>query len=580
MRKTLDYKESRGSFTERHALMAIVLLYCCLYGLALVTRVSDIAFMAVDERSIMGSIHGLFSGPFYNMNEQYHSKVYGWTYFSINFAVMSPLKFFQVESEVIYNSLARGIIFFIGLALSLVFHAVSKRVFSRALALFLTFIFITNPVSAHFFTIIHPESTGMLFYLLGLLYLFKFFSADSGKLHLYLIGLAWFCFSALSKQPFAITSFFTIVLFPVFLWWSGGRSILSYLRQRQTWGLLAASIIAALAILFVVHPYSILDFSSFLKGQLRPLSHSAGRSLEVAAPLWYDQLKENPLATLNFMVLFTLPFSKKLRLPALFVYSVLISSALALLFMFMQKLFIQVTYLYPLYPLFLWNIAFALQSALKPLFCRGKTSGRVLIVLLVFLFAPLLVLNTLQSAYTSYARFQLEGHTTKSQSYSYINALSSDKKFFYMPSVAIPKDLKPNSCHVWRNCHTIQGIREFSPDYIFVAWGYKYFNPNPLNSYMQEESYELIDEFRGGKSIGDECGEPEYKVKRRLEPQKKDRVDRRKEALRSEYSFYKNASPYSLSLRVGDCLSRFIEVSSMGSTEKFIGLDIEVWKKL
>ncbi|KKL76292.1 hypothetical protein LCGC14_2046340, partial [marine sediment metagenome] len=285
----------KDALKDRYAVFFVISLYVCMYSVSLLARISDVEFMGVDERSIINSLHGLFSGPLYNMNEQYHSKVYGWTYFSINFMVISPLKLLQVESSLVYNIVIRGVLFLIGMAASITFYVISRKFFNRIIALLITVYFLTHPVISYFFLNIHPESTGLLFYFFGLYCLLEYFSTSNKQLCLYIFGLIFFWLSALSKQPFAVLTVFTFILFPVHYLKSRRLTISACIGQKSTWVLLALSIAIAFLILLVVHPYSILDFPSFLEGQLRPLSHSTARTLEDAAALWYSQLKNHPI---------------------------------------------------------------------------------------------------------------------------------------------------------------------------------------------------------------------------------------------------------------------------------------------
>jgi len=77
--------------------------------------VADVEFTGIDERSIMTSLQGLFSGHFYNMTKQYHSRAYGWRYFAISFLAIWPLKVLQVESDLDYNVVVRPVLFLIGI---------------------------------------------------------------------------------------------------------------------------------------------------------------------------------------------------------------------------------------------------------------------------------------------------------------------------------------------------------------------------------------------------------------------------------------------------------------------------------
>ena len=60
--------------------------------------------MGVDPSSIIGSINNMFEKPVYDMNGSYHSRVYGWTYFSLNFVVLAPFKLIGADHKYGFKS--------------------------------------------------------------------------------------------------------------------------------------------------------------------------------------------------------------------------------------------------------------------------------------------------------------------------------------------------------------------------------------------------------------------------------------------------------------------------------------------
>lgn len=568
------------SLSTSTSILLICLLYAFVYALSLVTGIADVEFMGVDERSIITSLHGLFSGPLYNMTEQYHSKAYGWTYFTINFLVISPLKILQVENDLVYNFTIRATLFIIGILAAVTFYLVSTKFLSRLAAFVLTVLFLLDPVASHYFVTIHPETTGMLFYLLGVYFLFEYFSEDEKKLKIYMCALACFWLSALAKQPFAVTSVVTMVLFPLHYIITERKLFWEYLLAKEAWKILFLSLLVVIALLFVVNPYAILSFSAFVEGQMGPLSHSEGRPFEEAVLLWWNRLKESPLVLANFSLLLLLPFYKNLKLHSVFIFSVLTSSIVSILFMYMQKLIVSMTYLYPLFPIFLWNISHALKllsGKLHKIQAHLPVMAAGLIVLIV---GPYFFLHAVQSVYRIHAHFHLEDRYTTHVIYSYIETLPTTKKLLYMPTIAMPKKHKVNSCHVWRNCNTEQAIRNFEPDYILVNWNYPYFNPEILNAYMQGESYELIHRIKGGGVGSLNCGFPEYLIDRESSSQAESDVPREGGVSISEFHVLDNLSIVSMAKRIGGCVNYFQDIYSIDNLNENLGDDLEVWRRL
>ena len=75
--------------------LILVIVFTILYLPHCFIMVSDISLITayeVDPGSIIDSIEKLYSGKIYNMLNGYHSKFYGWTYISINFWLLLPIK--------------------------------------------------------------------------------------------------------------------------------------------------------------------------------------------------------------------------------------------------------------------------------------------------------------------------------------------------------------------------------------------------------------------------------------------------------------------------------------------------------
>ena len=206
----------KKGLNSKWCLGVVLFVYLALYGVSVFTQVKNVAFMGVDEGSIIEAINNLFQPYYYNMLGSYHTKFYGWSYVAINFFVLAPFKLFGLSNSVAINIIIRLVLFVIGLASTFVFFFVGRRLFGTVLSFFLTLFFLSHPVAAHYFTTIHPESTGTLFYLIGLLFLGRFVSDERKMLVNYKWAVVAFSISSLSKQPYFFICFATLLCFPYF----------------------------------------------------------------------------------------------------------------------------------------------------------------------------------------------------------------------------------------------------------------------------------------------------------------------------------------------------------------------------
>lgn len=484
-----------------------------MYWAPVVSQVGSTEFMEVDPRSIIEALNGLFGSPIYNMNLQYHSRYYGWTYFAINFIILSPLKLAHINDPVIINTTVQATLFLIGMLLVVAFYFACLRFLKHGkVALALTILFILNPIACHYFVKVHPETTGLLFYLLGVLALARFDEQKFAGLKPFVLAILFFSLSSLSKQPFFITSFLTLAYFVYHYAERNRRSLKDYLASREFARAFMLTLGIFLAVAFVVHPYGFIEFRTFVRAQLFVASISSG-SVERVFPLWLNEVSHNPVIVVNFLLMALIPFRKRLELPTIFVYSVIASSLTAFLFMYMQKLFIRANYMYPLYPLFFVNIAYVALRLHRYVqgdarrYLRYALAGAALVVCV-----PLFLLSAVQTTYHSYKRYFLDGRTTAEYTWAYIKGLPGNSKIYYMPGVAIPPEYRKASCHVWRDCDSLGGLRIHSPDYVFVAWDYGKFNWEPLKAYMKETDYTLVDKITPQVRLRESCGGFDTKV--------------------------------------------------------------------
>ena len=158
--------------------LMLMLFYTALYLPSVFAQIDASEFMTIDPQSIMEALSGLTSRPYYNMNLQYHSQYYGWTYFSLNFFVLMLGKLVGFDSELATNVTVRTVLFIIGLILIYLVFKIARVFFSTFWATLAALLFLVNPISAHFFVEIHPETLGLLLQLVAIKYLLDVYRAD------------------------------------------------------------------------------------------------------------------------------------------------------------------------------------------------------------------------------------------------------------------------------------------------------------------------------------------------------------------------------------------------------------------
>ena len=180
-----------------------------------------VSALEVDPGSIIQAIEGLFHAPYYNMHNSFHSQFYGWTYFSLNFLLLLPVKaacaLLGVEGMTAQIVTIRLLLFALGLASVLAFYSVARRLFNHAwFAFFAALLLVWSPITAKVYVFVHPESTGMVFSLLGIVCLLRFSEDAPRGAGWYGLGLTSLVLSALAKQIFFVTALPVLGLFVFF----------------------------------------------------------------------------------------------------------------------------------------------------------------------------------------------------------------------------------------------------------------------------------------------------------------------------------------------------------------------------
>ena len=457
-------------------------------------NILDTSFMGVDEGSITTSINELFIKPYYNMLASYHSKYYGWSYLTINYVFLAPIKLFT-DDPVIINFCIRLILFFIGfLSVAILHKLLLQLTKNHTFSLLASLFFILNPDSAHYWYTIHPESTGILFFLFGIGAFLRYLEQKNIKYYFFCI--VFLALSSLAKQPFFVMSL-PVLLYMLFEHcdWTFKKTIY-FITSKKFLILFALTAALAILILFIINPYAILSLKKFIAYQIDIVAtHSVKEPLLSALSKWVVIGISSPLIVIQSIItiatLIIIATYKKNRISFLFKYSVFSSTIIMLIFMSLERLYFSATYIAPLYPVFLINLIAALTYLVNAASSKGlKTSINISST---GIFTVIIVSLSLTTFTHILENVLLHTNTTKHLSWDYISKIPIDKKIVYDPNVGIPPQNKTNSCHIWAGCQEKEFLANFAPDYFILYKDYKYLNKEIVFGYMDKNKFCLTD---------------------------------------------------------------------------------------
>lgn len=496
-------------FTENPFRALVVILFSILYlphALILIKDLNLISAYEVDPGSMIASIEALFTKPLYNMLNGYHSRYYGWTYFSINFFSLLPIKIalslLKIKSKLIFYLSIKLIFFLIGAISSLLFLEINISISenkSKLIPFLITVLYIVSPLSSLFY-FIHPETTGSLFLFAGILSLLSF--SKSFSLKSYYIGLTSLVLASLSKQIFFFSSLPILFCFVYFYCVHANLKYSNALKNKDFKKLLSLSLVIPVGVLFVIHPYSFIQFHRFLLYQ-RELSASCASNINLtfidSLFTWIKLLQKDSLMFLSFLAFpatFLLSiyfYIKKLRLEYFFFAINSISAVFVLLVVsYGNRLTYSHHYLFPCYLFLLLNIHVVIVYLLN----SNKDFQNKVFKFLAIIF---LVLATLYSSYTVIPALYKRLNYKKSSayvSYMYVKEnLTINDRVAHDHMVAIPTELNQISCHFWRGCGT-DYIEEFNPNYVMLDPNYSSTSPAKetvrLLKYIKDHNMILI----------------------------------------------------------------------------------------
>ncbi|MDX2095212.1 MAG: hypothetical protein SFW64_04655 [Alphaproteobacteria bacterium] len=446
----------------------------------------------------------------YNMHEGYHSKFYGWTFFAINFFLLQPIHLFGLiagsESKFALYFGIRLILFIIGLGSMAAFYVLLRRLFAGVFLPFVgVMLYITSPACYTFFYTIHPESTGLLFLLLGVLALLGFMAKPSDH-RAYIVGLAALVLAALSKQIYFFTALPVLFLFFHYYCVSTNMTYRARILTREFRRIFCSTAALAFGILFFIHPFAILQPDQFIKYQQVLGGFVVGeyaQSFDKTLPQWMAVFRGLPLLMLSALlvpcaVLVALRrYAARREAAALLVLvNGLGVAAILALVVVLNRLFITPGYLQPIYPFLIINLlaVVAFAGTLRARWLRA--SARVA-------FAYLAILSLGWNLYTMVPRLidRLEYKDSVAyMSYDYIQkTLTKDDKLAFDHFVAAPSGLKERGCHYWTGCGT-DHIEEFAPNYVMFNEQYEV-NGKPfketqrLAQYVREHHLHRVAQF-------------------------------------------------------------------------------------
>lgn len=502
MLKANNQAAKRVASKSQVAIAILLLVYTIMFMPAMLSDWSGREFMAIDPHSIMDSIEGLTTAPYYNMNNQYHSQFYGWTYFSLHFVFVMLLKALSLASEVTINFTARALLFLIGGFI--VFHAyrLCREFFPVSGATLGVLAFITNPVSAHFFITIHPESLGTLLQIVAIRFLLVVYrSPDFSRVN-YLLAVAFLSLAALCKQPFVITGGLIFVGFMLLqMRREGGPGLTS----RQFGRLALQSVGVAMVVLFIIHPYAILEPSRFLVAQLTLMNDHSPKSFADVAPQWGGVLLSNFIVLSNFILV---PICLLLpRKYFAFKLSVVLTVIAASIFIFQVRLFVTSSYLYPVYGFLFFNATYFLAGVLWPQLKNrlGLHTARGAIAVFVAPFVLVFGSNLANSMYQAHAKYFLDGLSTSHRAWDFLSELPVGARIAYSPNVAVLNPLKKTGCHAWQGCADAKMLEAFDPDFVAFSPLYPHFQSGAYLGFLRDHGFRLVTKIESDVPINLAC---------------------------------------------------------------------------
>ncbi|EGR2427791.1 TPA: DUF6541 family protein [Vibrio cholerae] len=487
----------------------LVLIFFILYFVCVLGNVSSVEFMGVDEHSIIDSINGLTSHSYYNMNANYHSQYYGWTYFSLNFFIVGFAKIVGVSEPVAINIIVRTTHFIIGLFCALSMLFLSRKIFdSFLIAFIITVAFITNPMLSHFLNEIHPESLGLFLQIVSILLFIDIYQSKSIGGNKFILAIIFLSLSSLCKQAFIISNFFVGLTFLI-LYFISIYEVEREIRYFEVRKSIIKAFITFFVVFFIVHPFAFIQPEKFLSAQAYIGAEHSSKAFSDVFPLWMDVLSNNPIVVLNALLVFFVPFIFKKH--SVLAFSLIFSNLVSAIYIYKARLWITDTYLLPVFLFSFLNVAYFFSE-----FIFDKLSKTFNLIKVVILVIILLILgnNMAFSVYKQQSRYFKEELRTKNLSWNFLDKVNQDIKVAYSPNVAMPDKLKKTGCHAWQGCNDIDSLTKYSPDLVVMSPDYPHYNRSDYERFVRENGYNLVEVFDKEPIKRTVCSIPNYNEQR------------------------------------------------------------------
>lgn len=463
----------------------------------------------VDPGSIINSIISLYHSR-YNMNAGYHSSYYGWTYYAINFFLLAPIYIAQklriITGDYYFFLVGLRFIFFIiGLSSVLAYFEVAKRIFKENLLSFAaTLLLIAFPPISNYFYFLHPESTGLVFLLLGILCLLRFNDEASKDYRWYTYGLLFLVLSALSKQIFFITALPVLFLFLYLYCHHHNLSITRFAVSRQFVGILFSTFLFSIFVFFIINPFAFFQPKTFITNQTLVVSNQiflTNLSFMEGLKQWLEIIKSIPIIFISIVLspitlLGVTVLGHEQKTGKIFYIVNIISAILfVIIFSISSRFIISAMYFAPVYPFFILNILSI------PLFIIRKwntdTIRFIVTIPLVYFLLFVLVEDFSISIPKNYERLMYK-NTIVYKAYSYIEEkIPNGSKIAHDHYVALPPNKGLVGCHYWTQGCGTDYIEKFQPDYVIFNEDFTFNGPHlpteRLKKYISDHHYLLID---------------------------------------------------------------------------------------
>ena len=456
----------------------------------------------VDPASLIVSINSLFNSPYYNMFNGHHTTYYGWTYASLTFLFLFPFKliffFFKIDSSFFSILLIRFAFYLIGLfSVFTLFRLCRKVLGTKNLIInfLLVILFIFSPFY-NLFYFLHPETTGILFTFLAVIYLFDY--EKKSKKRFYYYSFICFVLAALSKQHFFITSFF-LLIFLFFLFCKKNKIILlTYVFFKE----IIKSFLLSLFIFFLVHPYAFLKPFKFFYSQIfigTEMTKNTNLNFFDTFILWVNLYKSSPFflfsMILNILNIIIIIQKKNSNVEKIFNFTLfLIIVSTIFYFSFGNKTNINFYHYEAIYPIIILQLLLFLKTILDLSFFN-KIQFKILLVFLLLIFPIYNFGPTIKSLQQRF--LYKEGISYKSYEYFKENLTFNDK-IANDHTVAIPFYMKDISCHYWQGCNTYNQILNFQPNYVAFSdplpvWSWsENLEGKALKKYAEDKKMKLV----------------------------------------------------------------------------------------